>query len=368
MYVLEDSLFGVKNLDLFLVIGILAFFIIIEVVAGHAKSTQRKSGDWFLELGSYLILALLIKPAIVLSVVFLSNQFIPNINNLFSNQLFLVSLLLYLLVDDFLQYWYHRSAHEYAFLWKLHRPHHQAEEMGFFVSYRNAALYYLIMPNLWWVGLFTFMGGAKAVALGLVLKQFIIISSHSTISYDKFLNKYTISKFFLSIWERIFITPAFHHAHHGKSKIDGISDPNGNFGNMFSIWDQLFGTAIFTRQFPKSYGLLNNPKEHCTAAYLYPLVKSNNPTSELNPNFKKSDTSSLQAIDIKLEANKNYLWCRCGMSTNQPFCDGSHHGTKFKPELFQVKRTSTYKLCNCKATKASPFCDDTHLKLEAREE
>ncbi len=106
-----------------------------------------------------------------------------------------------------MQYWYHRSGHEYDFLWKLHRSHHQAQEMGVFVSYRNAALYYLMMPNLWYLAVVIFLGGGFAVAVGLVIKQLIII------------------------------TPAFHHGHHGKSKLDGISDPNGNFGNMFSILD-----------------------------------------------------------------------------------------------------------------------------------
>ncbi|MEL7227027.1 MAG: sterol desaturase family protein [Cyanobacteria bacterium J06576_12] len=100
------------------------------------------------------------------------------------NWSFSVSLLFYICSDDFLQYWYHRLAHEKPFLWKLHRPDHQAEEMGFFVSYRNAAMYYLFMPNIWWVGLLAFLGGAYAVAVGLVLKQLVIISSHSTVVYE----------------------------------------------------------------------------------------------------------------------------------------------------------------------------------------
>ena len=78
--------------------------------------------------------------------------------------------------------------HEYPFLWKLHRAHHQAEEMGFFVSYRNAWLYYWIMPNIWWLGLFTFLGGAQAMAIGVIFKQIIIIGSHSNIHWDEFLN------------------------------------------------------------------------------------------------------------------------------------------------------------------------------------
>jgi len=130
-----------------------------------------------------------------------------------SSQNFWILFLTYILIDDFLQYWYHRSAHEYEFLWKLHRPHHQAEEMGFFVSYRNAALYYILMPNLWWVGTVVFLGGAKAVAIGLILKQLVIIGSHSTVKWDKYLYKNKFLYPIISVLERIIITPAFHYAH-----------------------------------------------------------------------------------------------------------------------------------------------------------
>ena len=51
-----------------------------------------------------------------------------------------------------------------------------------------------------------------------------------------------------------------------------------------------------------------------------------------------------------------------GMSKNQPFCDGTHHGTKHKPLLYTAKRSGVAKFCNCKLTKAGPFCDDSHLQ------
>jgi len=361
---MEKALFGIPNMDVYIVMGILLFFFVIEVLAGYLSSTKRTKKDWILEMGGYLALGLGIKPLIVLSALYLGHTFLPQFQYILGDSSIWLVLPLYLFIDDLMQYWYHRSAHEYEFLWKLHRPHHQAEEMGFFVAYRNAALYYFIMPNIWWVGIVTFLGGAKAVAIGLIIKQIIIISSHSTLQYDKWLNQFKFLSPILSVWERIFITPAFHHAHHGKTKRDGISDPNGNFGNMFSLWDQLFGTAHFTRQFPLEYGLENDPKESWTANYLYPLVASSDPKSELSRGFKKSDTTSLEPAEVHLEKGKNYLYCACGMSQNQPFCDSSHHGTKYKPLLFEVKKTGAVRLCNCKHTKAKPFCDDSHVEFK----
>jgi len=357
---MENTLFGIPNIDIFLVIGILLFFVIIEVIAGYWTKTQRTSGDWIQEIGSYFVLGLGIKPLIVFIVLFVGDQFFNSFQYTLNESSFWLLLPMFLLIDDFLQYWYHRSAHEYDFLWKLHRPHHQAEEMGFFVSYRNAFLYYLLMPNIWWIGIFTFLGGAKAVAVGLVLKQLVIISSHSTLHYDQILYRYKFLHPIATFIERIFITPAFHHAHHGKSKLDGISDPNGNFGNMFSIWDQMFGTAFFSRKVPLEFGLPNNPKEHWTASYFYPIVTSKNSKSEISKGFKKTDTTRREPSTVELVKGQKYLYCQCGMSKTQPFCDATHHGTKFKPLLFEAKKSGKARICNCKLTKSGPFCDDSH--------
>jgi CDGSH-type Zn-finger protein len=32
---------------------------------------------------------------------------------------------------------------------------------------------------------------------------------------------------------------------------------------------------------------------------------------------------------VEVEAGKSYMWCRCGRSANQPFCNGSHAETEF---------------------------------------
>ncbi len=30
---------------------------------------------------------------------------------------------------------------------------------------------------------------------------------------------------------------------------------------------------------------------------------------------------------VEVEDGKTYVWCSCGRSATQPFCDGSHEGT-----------------------------------------
>ena len=66
---------------------------------------------------------------------------------------------------------------------------------------------------------------------------------------------------------------------------------------------------------------------------------------------------------VDLEAGKTYAWCQCGESNNQPFCDGSHTKTEFKPLIFQAEESKTVYLCGCKQTKNAPYCDGTHRSL-----
>lgn len=59
-----------------------------------------------------------------------------------------------------------------------------------------------------------------------------------------------------------------------------------------------------------------------------------------------------------------YFWCSCGRSCSQPFCDGSHLGTKFEPLEF-VCEEYKYQLtvCGCKQSKEAPLCDGTCVSL-----
>ena len=67
--------------------------------------------------------------------------------------------------------------------------------------------------------------------------------------------------------------------------------------------------------------------------------------------------------EVDVEPGKEYWWCSCGLSKDQPFCDGSHKGTEFKPKSFTVGAHLTLYLCGCKRTTDAPYCDGTHAML-----
>jgi len=68
-------------------------------------------------------------------------------------------------------------------------------------------------------------------------------------------------------------------------------------------------------------------------------------------------------MPVDVEAGKTYYWCSCGLSKQQPFCDGSHKGTAFSPLPFTAEKSGTVYFCGCKHSKTGALCDGSHKGL-----
>ena len=68
---------------------------------------------------------------------------------------------------------------------------------------------------------------------------------------------------------------------------------------------------------------------------------------------------------VELQAEKTYYWCACGLSQNQPFCDGSHKVTSIEPKAFKPDTSKKVYMCMCKQSKNSPYCDGSHKQLSS---
>jgi glutamate synthase domain-containing protein 2 len=67
---------------------------------------------------------------------------------------------------------------------------------------------------------------------------------------------------------------------------------------------------------------------------------------------------------VTLTTGDEYYFCACGRSSNQPFCDGSHAGTDFKPKSFVAEESGDAYLCQCKHAANLPFCDGSHKQFD----
>jgi len=65
---------------------------------------------------------------------------------------------------------------------------------------------------------------------------------------------------------------------------------------------------------------------------------------------------------LEVEAGK-YAWCACGLSSNQPYCDGSHKATDLTPIIVEIEEGKTVAFCGCKQSSNKPYCDGTHQSL-----
>ncbi len=71
-----------------------------------------------------------------------------------------------------------------------------------------------------------------------------------------------------------------------------------------------------------------------------------------------------EPAEVELEADKAHLWCACGLSKEQPFCDNTHIGkTSVMPKVIKPEKKEKVWLCQCKQTSNPPYCDGTHNSL-----
>jgi CDGSH-type Zn-finger protein len=93
------------------------------------------------------------------------------------------------------------------------------------------------------------------------------------------------------------------------------------------------------------------------------FVREMSTDSQYSLRTKKAVAASTKPIGVNVEAGKTYYWCTCGKSKNQPWCDGSHQGSDFKPLIWNATESNQVYLCACKLTKNAPFCDGTHATV-----
>ena len=80
--------------------------------------------------------------------------------------------------------------------------------------------------------------------------------------------------------------------------------------------------------------------------------------------MEKPSSPQKNPYKIRIEKDKTYFWCACGLSLKQPFCDGSHKKEgKFKSLKYLAEESKEIYFCGCKMTKRQPFCDNSHSKL-----
>jgi sterol desaturase/sphingolipid hydroxylase (fatty acid hydroxylase superfamily) len=154
-----------------------------------------------------------------------------------------VSLIMYILIFDLVDYFYHRAQHRFAWFWSLHAVHHSQRQMTMWSDNRNHLLDSVLRSTV-------FVLVAKLIGvppgqfvLIVVLTQLVESYSHANIRLS-----------FGTIGERLLVSPKFHRYHHSIEYNESTAGParGHNFAVLFPIWDILFGTARFNTGYAKT--------------------------------------------------------------------------------------------------------------------
>lgn len=261
--------------EILVLAGIFAAFALAEALRTgllHKPGQRRK--DVIVEVVGSLVLLALTQPLVLFTSGSLMGYGFPSLENSLADQAFALQFALLLVFDDLPQYWWHRMSHSVLWLYKLHRPHHDAPYMSVRIVYRNNIFYYALMPSLWFSGALIYMGLGTTYAVYLVIKLTIIYGAHSDVRWDAPLYRIRWLSPLMWLVERTISTPSTHSAHHGRHANDGVTHYKGNFGNMLFFWDVLFGTARITRRYPPAYGVENLHEASVGEQLLWPLVPS----------------------------------------------------------------------------------------------
>ncbi len=260
------------------ILAIFSTFIVLEILFTRffRKPGQRR-GDGVVELLSTGALSVLIQPLVLTSGIALGALLLPAYGGALESWPFWGVFLLFLIFDDLTQYGWHRLSHTVPWLYKLHRPHHNAGYLSIRVVYRNNLFYYLLMPGLWLSGILVYLGAGWVYAVYIVVKMTVIFGAHSDVRWDQALYRIKWLSPLMWVLERTISTPATHSAHHGKHLADGVTHYKGNYGNLLFFWDVLFGTAKITRRYPEEFGVENLPETSVAEQLFWPLVSAPEP-------------------------------------------------------------------------------------------
>ncbi len=168
-----------------------------------------------------------------------------------------VSLILYLLVFDLVDYFYHRAQHRFRWLWALHAVHHSQRQMTMWSDNRNHLLDDVIRDSL--IVLVSQLIGVPPGQFILIvaIMQLVETFSHANLRMS-----------FGGLGQRLLVGPKFHRKHHSIHYDASEPGPKGgyNFAVLFPLWDLLFRTARYDGDYEPT-GIHDQTPQHGSRDY-----------------------------------------------------------------------------------------------------
>ena len=258
--------------SILLIGGITLFWVlegIVPLVNFKYKKWQHAVPNLFFTLTT-IIINFALAGLLVFTALWVKQNNFGIINWLPEMPLWLYALLGVLLLDFFGAYLAHYVEHKVKPLWMIHLVHHSDHNVDTTTANRHHPLESFIRFAFTLFGVFI-VGTPIAIvflyqSLSLVATQF----THANIKMSKRVDK---------IISYVLISPDMHKIHHHYV----LPYTDSNYGNIFSVWDRIFGTYMYMDREDVVYGVdtFPNEKENASLKHLLkqPFHKYRKPTT-----------------------------------------------------------------------------------------
>ena len=156
---------------------------------------------------------------------------------------FWVEVLLGLMLLDLIaQYTVHYLLHKVKFMWKFHMVHHSDTKVDVTTGTRHHPVDYLFREIFSLIAIVIVGIPFGVYTIYRIITVLMSYWSHSNLNLPISVDR---------ILSLVFITPHMHKFHHHFER----PWTDSNYGNIFSIWDRLFGTFVYDDPRKIKYGL-----------------------------------------------------------------------------------------------------------------
>jgi sterol desaturase/sphingolipid hydroxylase (fatty acid hydroxylase superfamily) len=182
-----------------------------------------------------------------------------------------IFLIVGIVVFDFYTYTAHYLLHRVELLWQFHKVHHSALALIPVTTRRSHPVQEVFNATWNSVGVGAWIAAFSCVT-SLPLADVTILGINAWMLIDTFsfhhLRHSHIYMRYPAWLERVIMSPAQHQIHHSREE----RHLDRNFGLLFSCWDQLFGTIVYSEPEPATnLGLTEGQQNYMTVWHLFAM-------------------------------------------------------------------------------------------------
>jgi sterol desaturase/sphingolipid hydroxylase (fatty acid hydroxylase superfamily) len=225
-----------STIRMFIFVGGIIFFLIIELFVPYRESSVSKVKRWvnnvLLAVFNSLIINLVFSTTIIAAAHYVTTnksglmnlEYIPGLSNW-------IRVLIILVFLDFILYIWHVLNHLMPLFWRFHRVHHSDINMDVSTATRFH-IGELSFSAIIKIALIFFVG--FSISTLIIYECAVVFCAqfhHSCLKVPRWLE--TV------LWI-LFVPPSMHRIHHSVIR----KEMDSNYGTIFSIWDRIMGTFV----------------------------------------------------------------------------------------------------------------------------